>query len=644
MTPTGGVAGGPIPGATPAAHTNVLERLLPTVGSIGGGILGGIAGIPGDLFSGGAASAAGGIAGASGGGALGRALENLLSGQNVKNDLGSSAVEGGLGQATGLGAAKLLGGAGSVLGNLGDQFAGKEAAANSEEALSNAFPDAALNAPTRKALNFGQTLDLADQTGVDKTPEAFLQASNAATGANGVLNGTLDSAVTGSGPVDLSGFGDIVDNALNDNVGTLGSTEATTAGRGGLPKIAANPATNTKQMFTNMLQQTGYGGEGSLDNETDPDAALTLLRNIGEQRNKFAGASDVSPGTPAAAMEDVYNKVYGGLKNALYNRPEVNEAVSNLQLTPEDVQAISKTTGGNATQTQHLVDTINNATRANDITKVESQYVNMGKAGQKTLDYVNNVLGTGASANAARQAATIPIPGSIPSVSGGILKTGANLAGQGLQVAGPTTLKVGGSVLNGLAAVAPATAITAANLPNDVATGTNSLPSQPITSDNATGASAMTPTQPTNIFQSLVPNSGASQNYAPIALQALLGMFDPNLLNSTVEGNAATAQQGIQKATQASALLPNLEQEFSQSGGGQGLAGGLLSRIGGLIPGTPASNYNAQAASEARALSNATGSTITPAELPQLTQSSQTANDTLQRLQSLLSALGAPAQ
>ena len=387
---------------------NLLERLLPTAGAVAGGTLGAIAGLPGDLFTGGGASLAAGVGGATAGGTAGRALENLFTHQNVKDDLGSTAVESGVGQLAGAGLGGLLKGGGGILGGLGTKAASDDAAAGSEEALSNAFPDAALNAAQRKSLNFGQSLDLADQAGIDKTPEGFLQAQGAATGANGVLNGTLDKLVADSGPVDLNGFGDIVNGALKDNTGVLGSVSDTSGvAKGAMSKIS-NPATTVQQHFEDMLQDIGYNGEGALDGQADPNNALDLLRAVGNAAQKFSGASDTAPGTAQAAQEDVYNKVYQGLKQMIYQRPEVDTAVSSASLTPEDEAAVLKATGGNQQLTDYLTNTVNNAQRASDITKVESQFVNMGKAGQRTLDFTNNAVGTGATASAARATANRP--------------------------------------------------------------------------------------------------------------------------------------------------------------------------------------------------------------------------------------------
>ena len=153
----------------------------------------------------------------------------------------------------------------------------------------------------------------------------------------------------------------------------------------------------------------------------------------------------------------------------------------------------------------------------------------------------------------------------------------------------------------------------------------------------------MTPTAPTppNIFSALAnPQAPGNANLAPVGLQALMGMFDPYLLNSSVDNNAQTGEQNIAKANNVAALLPNLENEFAQAGGGSGGLGGILNRLSAIIPGSAAANYQGQAGAVANALTSA-GVPTTPNTLPQLTQNTQTATDTIQRLQSLLQALGA---
>ena len=74
----------------PAPDTgNWFTKLIPTLGSIGGGILGGIGG---SFIAPVAGSFAGGIAGASAGDALGKSIENALEGKDTSmQDLGGAA-------------------------------------------------------------------------------------------------------------------------------------------------------------------------------------------------------------------------------------------------------------------------------------------------------------------------------------------------------------------------------------------------------------------------------------------------------------------------------------------------------------------------------------------------------------------------
>jgi hypothetical protein len=143
------------------------------------------------------------------------------------------------------------------------------------------------------------------------------------------------------------------------------------------------------------------------------------------------------------------------------------------------------------------------------------------------------------------------------------------------------------------------------------------------------------------MFQSLVPGSGVSSQYAPIALEALSGMYDPAVMSNFV-GPAQTAYQNIQKAQNAAAMLSSTYGpggEMQQAGGAQGPLSGALSRLGALFTGGPAANMPSQTSAIANALT-AAGIPTTPGQLPQITQNGQTASDTISRLQSLLQALG----
>lgn len=592
---------------------NLLQRLAPTIG----GVLGGIGGEIIDPLG-------GGIAGAAAGSALGKGIENASTHQNLTSGLGGAALEGGLGQ----GAGSLLGGALGIGGGLLSKFGGEQVAkeagakamAETTSNLANEF--GGITPKLKQDLNFGNSLDLADQIGIPKTAQGFSLARNVGTGENGYLNGVLDSIVRDKGPVDLSSFGKTVDSAIG-NEPTLGSLE---------PQVTANrlsrvnsTANNTRQQLEQLLQGVGYKSGGSLDSKADPDAALELMRTIRGEANKYAGSET---GTEGAAQFRVYNNIYKELKDSIYNRPEVNQAIKEYISSPEEIQSLTNMAGGNQQLAKFLSDTMANAGKASDITKVESQLVDMGDLGDKALDFNKNVVGTqqqAKEAQAALEGTTPDIPLSKGAVMGKVLKTGANMSGNVANKAGDLlqrmSLFTGDKSGDVLSKVLPAAGAGLAS--------------------SASGIQGQGTMQPT---ANMIPGQqipGAPQSGGlPVsnAYNTMLGMMtmDPYLassLASPVQNLAPLAQ----KANAAQALLPQVEQG-SQGIAGQGLAGGLTSNLLGKLGLGPAASYQ----NEANSLQQLLASLGIPLSAPTTTTAPQGVPMQFNALNSILS--GVPAQ
>jgi len=93
-----------------------LKKALPTVGAVGGGVLGAIGGELVDPLGGGIPGA---IAGSSAGSAGGKALENKLTGQRITSGLLPAAIGGAVGQGVGGAVAGAIGDVGSGIVNAG---------------------------------------------------------------------------------------------------------------------------------------------------------------------------------------------------------------------------------------------------------------------------------------------------------------------------------------------------------------------------------------------------------------------------------------------------------------------------------------------------------------------------------------------
>jgi hypothetical protein len=123
----------------------------------------------------------------------------------------------------------------------------------------------------------------------------------------------------------------------------------------------------------------------------------------------------------------------------------------------------------------------------------------------------------------------------------------------------------------------------------------------------------------------------------PIAQQAMIGMFAPQLLGSAPTAQAAEAANKLQQVQSAASQLPALLQQYQAAGGAQG---GILGRARGLadtIFGGPAAAYGPQSQQLATQLSQATG---TPVTLPGIAQTETAAQGTLAQLLAALNAYG----
>lgn len=530
---------------------NILDRLAPTIG----GVLGGIGGEVVDPFG-------GGIAGAALGSGIGKGIQNASQGQSAfqGNDI-TAGIEGGLGQ----GAGDLVGGAlGAVGGALG-KFGTKTA-----DAAKTVDEFGALKPAEREGMNLNDSLSLADQLGIPKTAHDFATAPDVATGANGVLNGTLDGIVTkasqetGHG-IDLSGYGDVVKNAIKERP-ELGSLEPTTGGAGGVPK-ATGTAARLQTNLNGMLQQFGYDNAGSLTGEAAPDTALNLLRKVGDLKRSFDGSIT----TPGQAQASVYKNVEDFLKDKIYNNPDVKQAISNYKTTPEDQAMILKAAGGNEKYAQALTDTLDNATSSSDITGLQSKLIDMREAGKSAMSHNAAVL-----------------PGEEPSMAGegaqalGHAASGdkGSLIAQGIRsVKNPNiTAPVASKMGNLLDRMSPFTGKA-----DDVA-NTGILDKVPGAMGASLGSSmASVQGQPGAPMQPSQP--GQPQGMPPLLNQydTMMGMMtlDPYLSSSLASPLSQLAPEA-QKLSSAQSLLPQVEQD-AQGNAGQGLMGGALSGLLGKL-------------------------------------------------------------
>lgn len=597
----------------PVHHGNWLSHLLPTGGALAGGA-GGAA--LGTMILPGIGTVAGGILGAALGSGDAKAAENAIEHQNLGQGVGSAALEGGAGQALGMGAGAVLGKGAELLGKGAANLAGKQAATSAaQEAIdtaANTYKD--VSPQLQKAYNASDSLAHAKAMGFDVAPESLVKLSNT---SNDVLNDALNKAINSAGPVDLSHYPQLVKDAIAKESGTLGSYEPTALSRGRL-----GPSNTAASKLLGQLENLGAGVAKTT---SDPNELRTLTTKLGQL------AQDAKPSVTAAtgavdpeqrAIYNVINEVRGNVKDALYNRPEVNEALKGVQanvtanpemgITPELANHLNTTiakAGQGDKPAQALLDEI-------------SRNINIGNLGQAGQDVGQIVTSTGAKARAAAEAGIQPEGASnspldmltgLPSSHGGVLSTAVKGAAHAAQ--NPAILNTLSRIGNLSAKLAPAAGVAAATAPN---LGASPLPTagSGTMENNMNNTAAVLPGQ--------IPQGGSSYQDLINAMEAQ-AVLAPSMGGGASSFLGAVAPQ-LQKNALVGQELSALPQSFANAGGAQG-EGGILSRISGLIPGTAAHTYQQQQAGAAQALASALGISPQAAAglLPQLMQSQQTA-------------------
>jgi hypothetical protein len=578
---------------------NWFTHLLPTAG----GILGGIVGIPGDLISGGAAS----VAGAGAGSAIGKGIENAFEGKNPlsSSDL-TAGAEGAIGQGVGgligkgLGTgAKLLEGRATGIENAAKTAENAAADQTAVKAQATALKD--VNPTLQGNLNAKDSLQHVTDMGFDPTKAADLQTVSNNT--NDVLNSTLDKALANSGPVDLSHYPQLIKDALAKQSDVLDSYEPVgiSKGRLGTPNT---PAGKLLGAMENL-------GMGKATINSDPNVIRTLTTKLGGMAQKYQGVD-----TPEAkAAYDAINEVRGNVKNTLYDRPEVNDALQNLEgnITPKDVG------------TQQLADHINNVlttaganggTPAQDILSEISRNIDINRLGAEMNKAGQIVSSTGGQARALGELPAVeqPVQGTNPLQVASDAHNANGVIGTALAVGkhaanSPTLLNTLSRMGALTGKIAPTAGVIAANAANMGAAPVAATGQQ----GGTMGAAMQQQQNPLDqLYQTLLQNYQAS------------GGITPN--DASIAGTLQTLAPQVQKQNLVAGELSAIPGQFANAGGAQG-TGGILSRISGLIPGTAANNYQNDQTGAAQALASQLG--ISPQAamglLPQLMNNQGTA-------------------
>lgn len=596
----------------PTKHPGFFERILPTAGSILGGIGGTIFGGP-----------VGGIAGAAGGGGIGQELENLLTGGNQSTK--AAAIEGGAGQAVG-----------GIIGKGLSTLAGKVIAPLAEKGATQLVGAQAKGQLTGDIAHYltghGFTdLNKAGQMADVLTGSAAGQ--NADIEGKAILNKFVEDTLRNNGPQKV----DITDLTMPKLAGKnprLG--EITAEGNNNLLQnsITKNSLSDTPQAqaIRTRINSITNGLPQDINGMTDNMSALDFQRQTARLANEhFQDYIDSGrQNANALNMSKTYQDISSALKDKL--------GLSKIAVSDEDKQALAKDvlkfgSNINPDAAQKIANVIGGAKELTlgDVRGLEQNWVTVKRALQTIADQANKNFGTG-TADIARS--TLPLAGAVTGMGG--KKSLLGTIG-GLATASPSADSKIAGVLSGLSdksqgkvvqKILPlatrAGTVAAFNLPNMAQGGPQQTTNLPQSSNINTGNVMQNPL--TQLYSDLLTQEQASPYNFAQSLAPVLSQLAPV----------------IQKQQLAAPAVSDALSTYYGAGGPQGEGGGLLSQLTGLIPGTPAYTYAHQRAASSALLGQILG--IKPEEaqglMPSLMQTPEAAAPQISGLTGISGILG----
>lgn len=662
----------PAAAAAPAAGGEPWwSKIMPAAGGILGGIGGGLL----DVASLGAlAPLINPITGAAVGGALGQAGENAVKGQNPfqANDI-TSGIENGAGQLIGGGVAKIVGGLGKGILGAGEKAAenattqaadaaGQAAAATDQKATELNF--GGIHPDMQKILKLGDSQDLVNSLGHDGTnPQDLLKVSEAGT----ALNNVYDRALQNAAPVDTADLNSKLFTTTPVDSPTLTPAEVAElkakginpdaiAGAqvtGGSPATTStfDPSTPMGQALQEFSKKTGVDISNGLPANMPATQVRQLQQAVGRQIGtvqKTVNGAQLSGKYDADLMSKLQdlNESYGTLGSAI-KTPEVDAAIKEATVTPADRQGLIAQYGDKLGS--HIADTIDNAQSADHLLGPMQNFKRMNDAGDMALEDITQARATpratarqqfaanGGIAPSSKTADTSGLVDTIHSAAqvvhsptAAIIDLGRKIHASGVT---PKVAQMMGNTLTRTAPLIPAATTGISNIPN-IAAETPS--SSAIPSVSGQGDPSMQPGAQQNPMNTLYAQLLAQERAAP------------TVLGPSLAGPLASMAPGVQQNDMTAQTMSALAPTYANAGGPQGAAGGFLSKLTAMLPGTAANTYQAQQEAAAAQLAKTLG--ISPqaamAMLPGLMQNQGTAAPQMQATGGLVNQLtaGLPAQ
>lgn len=632
---------------------NLFTRSLPFLGGLAlpmatAPISAALAPVTGGLSLLGQAALTAGLSGA--GQAGGKALQNVLEGREADQNLGQEFTQGGLAGLTGFGAGKVLSKAGGKLVGYGERAAAKQAAKEATQAAEEAALKAGKQALTNEQmvksnyqvwnpkskmnLEFGSALKNTERFGFDKRNPYDMQ--KVAKAALDEIGKVYDAAVQASPALNL-----------NDTVrGYLA------AARGG--------GSLTASEVTNSLLDAGLTKNIASLASVPGTSVRAFQQALGRRINNYqvlinnALQNGLNPTEYEAALKEL-STLYGNVGKLLDNKA-VNKAVQKAMTEGETRGVLQQQYGKQLGD--FIADTIDNAKTGPELRKAMQPFTKMDTISQQAIKDIEQAPGTAADIQRLKLGKPSSegigqpvIPESLPTEEGPA--SAADLAMKVLEQAPSKSGMLNATIRAAQeAGVVPAVSKGVGRALE--ATGKYAAP----TTVGLSGISSMGPGGPAPMNQQPTANAGMAPGglsnnpflsftgqapgyLMPIAQQAMIGMFAPQLMSSAPSAQAAEAAKTMQGVQTASSQLGPLMEQFYNAGGAQG---GFLGRARGLadmLTGGPAAAYGRQAQQLGGQISNLTGAPVT---LPSISQTPTAAQGTLDQLLAALQSYGVNPQ
>lgn len=646
----------PTPDAQPQQKGNWFTHLLPTAGSI----IGGIAGIPLealDAFTGVGGTAAN-IALAGAGGGAGKALENYLEGNKISSGVAGAAALGaggqGVGEIAGAVAKPLLSGASNLLKG------------GSTAVLKGQFVKGTLNTATSDALQ---------QMGISGANQ-IKPIADMVTGRNGVFPNYVTNALNSTDTnVDIRPLQNTFNELLINNSNQLAGNEAAIDNIQTLYNRSINKATGGDATIVGKGREV-VPNIGAQKNVL-PENAFALTKDFEEQANAAKEAGAFSKVSPQPAQRALYN-IYSGLADKAEEiafgggaqmplTTAMKEDILN-QLTP--LQSV------NQKAYNYFVTKLNDPSITNlqQLRGIQSPIVRGSIAVDKSAELEERAGGASAGQvikGLAEKAAPIGmlatgnIPGAAVAAIPGLLDTAAGRAittsglGKLGNVLAPTVKDAAGNVIKGGAVGRVAPTLARMGGIGAIQAAGNVGGTQPVNQNQLQGG-GMPDTSATSLLGGMNAGAAAQTAGAGAPTQApaqgggmgglslgdllTLGYANPSFLSAL--GMTPDQRTKLAQSNQASAALDNLTKTFTSAGGAKGGLVGTLENIKSKFSNDEVNAFNSQKASVANQIANATGldAKAIAQQLPSVTDTAQAAQDKIAALKAQIATSAQGAQ